>query len=76
MTTMQHPALDTAEQVQIDISQPLSKVLEDIERRYLEAALTQTRGNQARAAGIAGVTAETFRKKIARYRVRAVYQLI
>jgi DNA-binding protein Fis len=54
---------------------PLVNVIKEVERLYLEQVLTLTAGNKRKAAEIAGLSHETFRKKVARYTVQTVYSL-
>lgn len=62
--------------VMLDLrNRPLSDVLQEIERTYLSHAMTEASGNKAQAARLSGITEETFRRKLSRYTVRAVYNL-
>ena len=69
------PACTNAQPPQIDFSQPLARVMAEVERLYLARALGAALGNQAEAARMAGVTAETMRKKLTRYDVRVTFHL-
>lgn len=70
----QNTASETSE-VLICMDAPLASVIKEVERRYLERVLTLAGGNNTKAAEIAGMSHETFRKKVARYTVQAVYSL-
>lgn len=62
--------------ISIEINdRPLSAILMEAEKTYLAYALTRAGGNKAKAARIAGVADDTFRKKVGRYQVKAIYVL-
>ena len=62
--------------VMVNFDAPLSKVLQEVERLYLASAMTKTGGNRTKAARIAGVSRETFNKKLGHYKVKAKYELV
>ena len=66
---------DKSDEILVSMNGPLSSVIKEVERRYLERALTLASGNKIKAAAIAGVSHDTFRKKLARYTIQAVYSL-
>lgn len=73
---MENPTQDcTIVEILVNIDAPLVRVLQDVERRYLERALTLSSGNKTKAAKIAGMSHDAFRKKVARYTIQAVYSL-
>lgn len=72
--TFGHGVTDRALSVEI-AGRPLSAVLQEVERLYLSHAMTEAGGNKAEAARISGMSDDTFRKKIGRYQVKAIYSL-
>lgn len=57
-------------QIHLDLDQQtLPQVMMEVERLYLEHALSQAGGNRTKAAQLAGVSNTTLRDKLARYTV-------
>ncbi|GHE03728.1 Fis family transcriptional regulator [Defluviimonas sp. 20V17] len=54
---------------------PLSDVIKEVEAAYLGHVLTKADGNKTKAAELAGVATDTFRKKLSLYRIRAVFRV-
>lgn len=52
---------------------PLSEVLMEAERRYICAVLNAADGNKAKAARMAGLTYQTFNRKLATLDLRVTY---
>lgn len=52
---------------------PLSQVLLDVERRYYAWALNKSEGNKSQAARIAGVTYQTFTRKMDSMGLKVTY---
>ena len=50
-----------------DVSGLYQMVMSETEQPLLETVMTQTRGNQSRAAQILGISRSTLRKKLAQY---------
>ncbi len=44
-------------------------VMEEVERPLFESVMTNTRGNQTKAAALLGISRGTLRKKLARYQI-------
>jgi DNA-binding protein Fis len=53
----------------------LPVVIREVERAYLEWALTRARGNKTKAARLAGIKPDTFRAKLRNYTVTLGYRL-
>ncbi|MCL4177787.1 MAG: sigma-54 dependent transcriptional regulator [Verrucomicrobia bacterium] len=51
------------------------KVIPTVERELIIQALTETRGNQVRAAKLLGITRATLRKRVEKYRIRQELQI-
>jgi two-component system nitrogen regulation response regulator GlnG len=54
---------------------PSRKVIPTVERELIIQALTETRGNQVRAAKLLGITRATLRKRVEKYRIRQELQI-
>lgn len=67
--------VNSENQVNISLDAPLSTVLQEVERVYLGHVMTKAGGNKVKAAEMAGVARDTFRKKVDRYTVKAVFTL-
>lgn len=52
---------------------PLSDVIQTVERQYICAVLNAAGGNKARAARMAGLTYQTFTRKLAGLNLRVTY---
>lgn len=53
----------------------LADVIKAVEARYLGHVLTESGGNKAKAADLAGLAPDTFRKKLKLYEIRAVFRV-
>jgi len=56
-------------------TEPSRKVIPTVERELIIQALTETRGNQVRAAKLLGITRATLRKRVEKYRIRQELQI-
>ena len=66
---------EPTERFEIELSgRPMAVMVQEAERKILCWAMTQTQGNQSKAAVLLGITFGTFKKKIERHDLRAVYQ--
>ncbi len=54
---------------------PSRKVIPTVERELIIQALTETKGNQVRAAKLLGITRATLRKRVEKYRIRQELQI-
>jgi two-component system nitrogen regulation response regulator GlnG len=54
---------------------PTRKVIPTVERELIIQALTETRGNQVRAAKLLGITRATLRKRVEKYRIQQELQV-
>lgn len=61
--------------VEIALEGPLSCVLQEVERLYLAHVMTVANGNKCKAADLAGLSRNTFHRKIACYSQRAIITL-
>lgn len=52
---------------------PLSEVIKSVEREYICTVLNKTDGNKAEAARIAGLTYQTFLRKLAALNLKVTY---
>ncbi|WP_227271216.1 helix-turn-helix domain-containing protein [Roseobacter weihaiensis] len=65
-----------AHAMQIDMAgRTLADVIKDVEARYLGHVLTEAGGNKRKAADLAGLAPDTFRKKLSLYSIRAVFSV-
>jgi len=51
----------------------LSDAIKEVEGLYFSYVMTRAQGNKAKAARLAGMCDDTFRKKIRNYEIKAVY---
>ena len=51
----------------------LPQVLQDVERRYICWALNKSNGNKAEAARLAGITYQTFVRKLKHLKLKVIY---
>lgn len=73
---MENPKIQGETIVTINLTKrSLSQVIKEVEAVYLSHVLTQTAGNKARAANLAGMTLDTFRRKINTYTISTVWYL-
>lgn len=52
---------------------PLSAVIQEVERKYICAVLNAAHGNKAEAARLAGMTYQTFIRKLNGLNLRVIY---
>lgn len=57
------------------VGRPLSTIIKEVEAAYFSHILTETGGNKTHAAERAGMTLETFRRKIRAYSIRTVFHI-
>ncbi|RWR09733.1 helix-turn-helix domain-containing protein [Paenirhodobacter populi] len=72
------PAKPTEDTMEITIrigDQSFSTVIQEIERIYFSHVMTRAGGVKSQAAKLAGMPDDTFRKRIAHFKVRATYTL-
>ena len=53
--------------------QSLAEVIKAVEAKYLGHVLTEAGGNKTKAAELAGISRDAFRRKLALYSIKAVY---
>lgn len=74
MTEQKTQARDGGAVVEVDMrGRSLADVIKAVEALYLGHVLTEAGGNKRRAADLAGLAPDTFRKKLALYEIRAVF---
>jgi two-component system nitrogen regulation response regulator GlnG len=56
-------------------SDPARRVIPTVERELIIHALTETKGNQVRAAKLLGITRATLRKRVEKYRIQRELQI-
>jgi two-component system nitrogen regulation response regulator GlnG len=54
---------------------PSRKIIPTVERELIIRALTETKGNQVRAAKLLGITRATLRKRVEKYRIQRELQI-
>jgi DNA-binding NtrC family response regulator len=52
-----------------------SDIIKEVEAGYFSHVLTKTRGNKAEAAKCAGMSVETFRRRVRTYSIHTVFHL-
>ncbi|MBW4709597.1 hypothetical protein KX928_17560 [Roseobacter sp. YSTF-M11] len=65
-----------AKTMKIDMAgRTLADVIKSVEANYLGHVLTEAGGNKRKAADLAGLAPDTFRKKLSLYSIRAVFSV-
>lgn len=52
----------------------LTEVIKEVEAKYFSYVMTKERGNKTHAAERAGLSIQTFRRKISNYNIRTVFR--
>lgn len=73
---MENSGSEDQELVSIDLAaRTWSDIIKEVEARYFSHVLTKTGGNKAEAAKCAGMSVETFRRRVRTYSVQTVFHL-